>query len=66
MVGLSKIERSGSSRESRSRTLATICVASSECPPSSKKSSSIPTEPCPSSSPQTSASARSVAVSGAR
>ena len=42
MVGLSKIERRGSSRDSRSRTLATTWVASSECPPSSKKSSSTP------------------------
>ena len=55
-VGASKSARSGSSTPNACRTRETTRVASSECPPSPKKSSSTPTRSSPSTSPQIPAS----------
>eukprot|EP00959_Pyramimonas_sp_CCMP1952_P235648 4924807-Pyramimonas_sp.AAC.1 len=51
-------------QESASRILPSICMARSECPPSSKKSSVADTSGTPRSSRQISASAVSVGPSG--
>lgn len=64
-VGDSNTLRIGSSTPDIDRTRATRRVASSECPPSAKKSSSRPTRSTPSRPCHSSASARSSAVSGA-
>ena len=55
----------GTSTSSARRTRDTTRVASSECPPSRKKSSATPTRSTPSTSAQIAASARSVGVRGA-
>ncbi len=64
-VCASKTARSGISTPSASRTRDTTLVASRECPPSSKKSSSTPTRSAPSTSAQTPASVSSVGFRGA-
>ena len=61
----SKTARSGSSTPNTCRTREITRVASSECPPSSKKLSSAPTRSRPSTSAHTPASTSSVGVRGA-
>src|SRR5579884_1634281 len=61
-VGLSNTHLSGTSALNACRTRDTICVASSECPPSSKKFSSTPTCSRPSTSAQIPASTSSTTV----
>src|SRR5581483_735674 len=63
-VGLSNTHLSGTSALNACLTRDTICVASNECPPSSKKFSSTPTCSRPSTSPQIPASTSSAAVRG--
>ncbi|URN11067.1 hypothetical protein LUW77_01010 [Streptomyces radiopugnans] len=65
-VGASKIDTTDISTPSRARTRLMSRVASSECPPSSKKLSSMPTVSWPSSSAKISQSAVSVPSRGAR
>ncbi len=61
----SNTTRTGNSTENASRTRDTHCVASNECPPSAKKSSSRPTRSTCSSALHTPASNSSVIPSGA-
>src|SRR5579885_2807646 len=63
-VGLSNTHLSDTSALNACLTRDTICVASSECPPSSKKFSSTPTCSRPSTSPQIPASTSSTTVRG--
>ena len=65
-VGFSNTARTASSTPSTTRTRDTSRVASSECPPRSKKLSSTPTRSTPRTCPNTSHRARSRAVAGAR
>jgi hypothetical protein len=65
-VGFSNSTRTGTSTFELVRSRAPSRSASSECPPSAKKSSSTPTRSTPSSSPNSSTSSRSSSVSGAR
>ncbi|GMT99729.1 hypothetical protein KH5H1_38490 [Corallococcus caeni] len=65
-VGASNRARTDSSTWNVSRSREATCVASSECPPSSKKESCVPTRVRPRSAAQTSATAVSVAVTGAK
>src|SRR5438046_2277871 len=58
------MNRSGTSTPSRSRNRAAIRVASSEWPPSAKKSSSTPSAGRASTSSHTSATARSISSRG--
>ncbi len=64
-VDASNSARSGSSTAKASRTRATTCVASNECPPSAKNSSFTPTSSSSSTSAQICASFVSVGVRGA-
>ena len=63
-VGEVNSTRRGTSTPKASRTLATICVARSECPPNSKKLSSRPTPSSRSTDAKMSATARSAGVVG--
>ena len=63
-VGASKSVTAGKTMPSRFLTSTSICSASSELPPRSKKLSLVPTGSTPSTWDHTPASARSVAVSG--
>ncbi len=65
-VGFSNTARTGSSTPSTTRIRDTSRVASSECPPRSKKLSSTPTRSRPSTCANTSHSACSPGVAGAR
>jgi hypothetical protein len=64
-VCASKIARSGTSTRKAARTREITRAATSECPPSAKKLSSIPTRSTPSTSPQMAASTSSAGVRGA-
>ena len=64
-VGPSNSARSGTSTPNTCRTRETTRVASSECPPSSKKLSVTPTRSSRSTSAQISASTSSAGVRGA-
>lgn len=62
----SKSSRTPSCTPKAEPTRVTNCVATSEFPPSSKKSSSIPTRSTPRTSAKTSATTRSISVRGSR
>ncbi len=64
-VGASNRLRSGTSTSIASRTRDMTCVASNECPPSSKKSSCTPTRSSPSTSAQIPATSSSDGLRGA-